>query len=65
MLAQGVYLAPSGFESAFVSLAHTEEDVEATVTAAQRVLGGKPVRWLPLAAALSLVLALFAGLVRR
>ena len=40
MLAQGVYLAPSGFESAFVSLAHTEEDVEATVAAARKVLGG-------------------------
>ena len=40
MLQEGVYLAPSGFECAFVSLAHTEEDVEATVAAAHRVLGG-------------------------
>ena len=30
----GVYLAPSQFEAAFLSLAHTEEDVETTVKAA-------------------------------
>ena len=40
MLEQGVYLAPSAFESAFVSLAHTEEDIGATVAAAHRALGG-------------------------
>jgi glutamate-1-semialdehyde 2,1-aminomutase len=33
LLERGVYIAPSQFESMFVSLAHTEEDVEATVEA--------------------------------
>lgn len=33
MLNRGVYLAPSQFEAAFVSLAHTDEDIEATVKA--------------------------------
>ncbi len=30
MLSQGIYLAPSAFEAAFVSLAHTEQDLEKT-----------------------------------
>lgn len=34
MLDQGVYLAPSQFEAAFVSLAHSEEDINRTVEAA-------------------------------
>jgi glutamate-1-semialdehyde 2,1-aminomutase len=34
MLERGVYLAPSQFEAAFVSLAHTEADIDATVAAA-------------------------------
>jgi glutamate-1-semialdehyde 2,1-aminomutase len=34
MLERGVYLAPSQFESAFVSAAHTEEDIRQTVQAA-------------------------------
>jgi glutamate-1-semialdehyde 2,1-aminomutase len=34
MLARGVYLPPSQFEVAFVSLAHGERDIEATVDAA-------------------------------
>jgi len=33
MLEQGVYLAPSQFEAGFVSLAHTDEDIEKTVQA--------------------------------
>ena len=33
MLARGVYLPPSQFESWFVSLAHTEQDIAATVEA--------------------------------
>jgi len=37
MLAEGIYLAPSAFEAGFVSGAHTEQDVEATITAARRV----------------------------
>jgi glutamate-1-semialdehyde 2,1-aminomutase len=36
MLAEGIYLAPSAFEAGFVSGAHTEQDVEATITAARR-----------------------------
>jgi len=35
MLERGVYLAPSAFEAGFVSAAHTEEHVEATVAAAR------------------------------
>jgi glutamate-1-semialdehyde 2,1-aminomutase len=38
MLAENVYLAPSAFEAGFVSLAHTEDDIAATVAAAARVL---------------------------
>ena len=36
MLDQGVYLPPSQFEAWFVSLAHTAEDIERTVAAAER-----------------------------
>jgi glutamate-1-semialdehyde 2,1-aminomutase len=35
MLEQGVYLAPSQFEAAFVSLAHTDEVIEQTLNAAR------------------------------
>jgi glutamate-1-semialdehyde 2,1-aminomutase len=35
MLEGGVYLAPSQFEAGFVSLAHTEADVEKTIAAAR------------------------------
>ena len=38
MLKRGVYLPPSQFEAAFVSLAHTEDDIDATVRAAREVL---------------------------
>lgn len=38
MLAAGIYLAPSAFEAGFVSAAHTEADIEATVAAASHVL---------------------------
>lgn len=37
MLAQGVYLAPAGFECAFTSFAHTDEDFEKTLEAARNV----------------------------
>jgi glutamate-1-semialdehyde 2,1-aminomutase len=37
MLAEGIYLAPSAFEAGFLSLAHTEQDIENTLTAAKRV----------------------------
>ena len=36
MLAEGVYLAPSAFEAGFVSAAHSEADIDATVAAARR-----------------------------
>jgi len=35
MLERGVYLAPSQFEAAFLSTAHSEEDIRCTVAAAQ------------------------------
>ncbi len=34
MLDRGVYLAPSSYEAGFVSAAHTDEDIEATIDAA-------------------------------
>ncbi|MEJ2365890.1 MAG: glutamate-1-semialdehyde 2,1-aminomutase [Deltaproteobacteria bacterium] len=37
MLERGVYLAPSQFEAAFVSLAHDEEDIDKTLGAADEV----------------------------
>jgi glutamate-1-semialdehyde 2,1-aminomutase len=37
MLDQGIYLAPSQFEAAFVSAAHTEDDIETTIAAAKQV----------------------------
>ncbi len=39
MLDEGVYLAPSAFEAGFVSSAHSDADIEATVAAARKVLG--------------------------
>jgi glutamate-1-semialdehyde 2,1-aminomutase len=38
MLEQGVYLAPSQFEAGFTSLAHTDDDIERTLTAARTVM---------------------------
>jgi len=38
MLREGIYLAPSAFEALFISTAHTDEDLERTVAAAERVL---------------------------
>jgi glutamate-1-semialdehyde 2,1-aminomutase len=37
MLAEGIYLAPSAFEAGFVSAAHTDDLIDATVEAASRV----------------------------
>ena len=37
MLDEGVYLAPSAFEAGFVSSAHTDREIDATIAAAQRV----------------------------
>ena len=39
MLEKGVYLAPSAFEAGFVSTAHTDADIAATVAAAEGVFG--------------------------
>ena len=38
MLNRGIFLAPSQFEAAFVSAAHTESDIERTINAARDVL---------------------------
>jgi glutamate-1-semialdehyde 2,1-aminomutase len=35
MLARGIYLAPSAYEAMFVSLAHSESDIEKTIDAAK------------------------------
>jgi len=37
MLQEGIYLAPSAFEAGFVSSAHTDSDIDATIAAARRV----------------------------
>ncbi len=37
MLEEGIYLAPSAFEAGFVSAAHTNDDIDATIAAAARV----------------------------
>jgi glutamate-1-semialdehyde 2,1-aminomutase len=39
MLAEGVYLPPAQFETAFVSLAHSEADIDETLRAAGEALG--------------------------
>lgn len=36
MLAEGIYLAPSAFEAGFMSAAHTEQDIELTLRAAEK-----------------------------
>jgi len=38
MLRNGVNLAPSQFEAAFLSLAHTDEDIEETIEACRKSL---------------------------
>jgi glutamate-1-semialdehyde 2,1-aminomutase len=37
MLSQGVYLAPSAYETGFVSAAHTDKEINATLDAAEKV----------------------------
>ena len=39
MLQKGIYLPPSQFESLFVSAAHNQEQIDATIKAAEEVLG--------------------------
>ena len=38
MLEQGVYLAPSQFEAAFVSIAHSDDDIARTIEASKTAL---------------------------
>ena len=38
MLERGVYLAPSQFEAGFISLAHTEADIDRTLEAGKEAL---------------------------
>jgi glutamate-1-semialdehyde 2,1-aminomutase len=38
MLERGIYLAPSAFESGFLSSAHTDADIDATIFAAREVM---------------------------
>lgn len=40
MLAQGIYLAPSAYEAGFVSAAHTEEQLDETLAAAEKAFRG-------------------------
>lgn len=37
MLNKGIYMAPSAFEAGFVSYAHTDADIEQTITAAKNI----------------------------
>jgi len=37
MLTAGIYLAPSAFEAGFVSAAHSDDDIDATIAAARKV----------------------------
>ena len=39
MLERGIYLPPSQFEAAFLSSAHTSQDIQETIDAAQQTLG--------------------------
>jgi len=38
MLERGIYFAPSQFEAGFISLAHTEDDIDRTIEAAEAAL---------------------------
>ncbi len=38
MLEQGIYLAPSAYEAGFVSSMHSDEDIQATIDAADKVM---------------------------
>lgn len=38
MLEQGIYLPPAQFEAAFISLAHSEDDIDQTIEAARQAL---------------------------
>ena len=36
MLEEGIYLAPSQFETAFMSAAHSQQEIETTIAAARK-----------------------------
>ena len=36
MLAEGIYLAPSQFETAFISASHSDEEIHKTIAAAEK-----------------------------
>jgi glutamate-1-semialdehyde 2,1-aminomutase len=38
MLRQGVYLAPSAFEAGFLSIAHSDDDIAATLSATETAM---------------------------
>ncbi|MGK0298882.1 MAG: glutamate-1-semialdehyde 2,1-aminomutase [Gammaproteobacteria bacterium] len=38
MLAEGIYLAPSAYEAGFVSITHTEHDIQVTIDSARKVM---------------------------
>ena len=39
MLDEGIYMAPSAFEAGFVSSMHSDDDIQATIDSAAKVLG--------------------------
>jgi len=48
MLDRGIYLAPSAFEAAFVSFAHSDSDFEKTIQACAetiKTMGNNPFQW--------------------
>jgi glutamate-1-semialdehyde 2,1-aminomutase len=44
MLESGVYLPPSQFEAAFLSAAHSEEDIQKTITAAKQAFAARALK---------------------
>jgi glutamate-1-semialdehyde 2,1-aminomutase len=40
LLDEGIYFSPSGFEADFLSAAHTEKDLEKTLNAVEKTIGG-------------------------
>ena len=44
MLERGIYMAPSQFEAGFLSAAHTEEDIQRTVSAAREFFGQESIK---------------------
>ena len=44
LLDRDIFFAPSGYETLFVSLAHTDEVIDQTIAAAEEALGGLRLR---------------------